>query len=72
MTMAEGLEMRPPFLDKALTAFGLGLPDRMKRRGRIGKWIVRRWAADLLPGEIVNRRKWGFRVPLDQWFRLCF
>ena len=69
MTMAEGLEMRPAFLDKELAAFGLGLPDRLKRRGRVGKWIVRQWAADLLPAEIVNRRKWGFRVPLDQWFR---
>jgi asparagine synthase (glutamine-hydrolysing) len=69
MTMAEGLEMRPPFLDKALTSFGLGLPANMKRRGKVGKWIVRQWARDLLPDEIVNRRKWGFRVPLASWFR---
>jgi asparagine synthase (glutamine-hydrolysing) len=69
MTMAEGLEMRPPFLDKALVAYGLALPDRFKRRAGVGKWIVRRWAADLLPDQIVNRRKWGFRVPLDRWFR---
>jgi asparagine synthase (glutamine-hydrolysing) len=69
MTMAEGLEMRPPFLDKELTAFGLGLPAQMKRRGKVGKWIVRQWAKDLLPDEIVNRKKWGFRVPLDAWFR---
>jgi asparagine synthase (glutamine-hydrolysing) len=69
MTMAEGLEMRPPFLDAELAAFGLALPDRMKVRGRVGKWIVRRWADDLLPEAIVNRRKWGFRVPLDLWFR---
>lgn len=69
MTMAEGLEMRPPFLDKALVAFGLALPDRLKVRGGAGKWIVRQWAAQVLPPEIVQRRKWGFRVPLDQWFR---
>jgi asparagine synthase (glutamine-hydrolysing) len=41
----------------------------LKVRGRVGKWIARQWAKDLLPGEIVNRRKWGFRVPLAQWFR---
>jgi asparagine synthase (glutamine-hydrolysing) len=69
MTMAEGLEVRPPFLDKELAVFGLALPDRMKVRGRVGKWIVRQWARDLLPSEIVGRRKWGFRVPLDAWFR---
>lgn len=69
MTMAEGLEMRPPFLDTELAAFGLALPDRMKVRGKTSKWIVRQWANDLLPASIVRRKKWGFRVPLDRWFR---
>jgi asparagine synthase (glutamine-hydrolysing) len=69
MTMAEGLEVRPPFLDKELVAFGLALPDRLKIRGRTGKWIVRQWAKDLLPPAIINRPKWGFRVPLAEWFR---
>jgi asparagine synthase (glutamine-hydrolysing) len=69
MTMAEGLEVRPPFLDKELVAFGLALPDRMKVRKGVGKWIVRQWAKDLLPPEITNRGKWGFRVPLADWFR---
>jgi asparagine synthase (glutamine-hydrolysing) len=69
MSMAEGLEVRPPFLDKDLAAFGLGLPDSLKVRGRVGKWIVRQWAKDLLPPEIIGRRKWGFRVPLAEWFR---
>ena len=69
MTMAEGLEVRPPFLDKELVAFGLALPDRLKVRGKTGKWIVRQWAKDLLPPEIVGRGKWGFRVPLARWFR---
>lgn len=69
MTMAEGLEVRPPFLDKELVAFGLALPDRLKVRGKVGKWIVRQWAKDLLPPQIVNRGKWGFRTPLALWFR---
>ncbi|WP_293366789.1 asparagine synthase (glutamine-hydrolyzing) [Phenylobacterium sp.] len=69
MTMAEGLEVRPPFLDKELAAFGLALPDRLKIRGGVGKWIVRQWAKDLLPPAITNRAKWGFRVPLAEWFR---
>jgi asparagine synthase (glutamine-hydrolysing) len=69
MTMAEGLEVRPPFLDKELVAFGLALPDRLKVQGKTGKWIVRQWAKDLLPAQIVNRGKWGFRTPLALWFR---
>jgi asparagine synthase (glutamine-hydrolysing) len=67
--MAEGLEARPPFLDKELVAFGLALPDRMKVRGGVGKWIVRQWAHERLPASIINRKKWGFRVPLAAWFR---
>jgi asparagine synthase (glutamine-hydrolysing) len=69
MTMAEGLEVRPPFLDKELVAFGLALPDRLKIRGGVGKWIVRQWAKEFLPPAIINRIKWGFRVPLAGWFR---
>ena len=69
MTMAEGLEVRPPFLDKELVAFGMGLPDQLKVRRGVGKWIVRQWARDMLPAHIIARRKWGFRVPLAQWFR---
>ena len=69
MTMAEGLEVRPPFLDRELVAFGLALPKRLKVRNRVGKWIVRQWARDLLPPQIIERPKWGFRTPLAIWFR---
>jgi asparagine synthase (glutamine-hydrolysing) len=69
MTMAEGLELRPPFLDKELAVFGLALPDRLKVRGGAGKWIVRQWAKARIPDEILRRPKWGFRTPLTEWFR---
>jgi asparagine synthase (glutamine-hydrolysing) len=69
MTMAAGLEARVPFLDPALVAYGLRLPRRMKIRAGSLKWVVRQWARDLLPRQILERPKWGFRVPLAQWFR---
>ena len=69
MTMAEGLEVRPPFLSQELCAFGLGLAPRLKVRKGVGKWIVRQWGNDLIPRQILERRKWGFRTPLDIWFR---
>lgn len=69
MTMQAGIEARVPFLDKALVAWGIALPKRMKVRQGQGKWIVRQWAKPRLPAEIVGRRKWGFRVPLADWFR---
>lgn len=69
MTMSAGLEMRVPYLHSPLAVWGLALPDRMKVRGRVGKWVMRRWAKERLPAEIVTRPKWGFRTPLDQWLR---
>jgi asparagine synthase (glutamine-hydrolysing) len=69
MTMAEGLEVRPPFLDKELCAYGLALPDRLKIAKGQGKWVVRQWAKDLIPSEVLDRPKWGFRTPLNGWFR---
>jgi asparagine synthase (glutamine-hydrolysing) len=41
----------------------------VKVRGGTGKWVVKEIARRHLPDEIVDRRKVGFRVPLDAWFR---
>lgn len=68
-SMAHGLECRQPLLDHRLVEFAVALPVRWKyRRGR-GKRILRRAFADLLPAAIWQRRKMGFGVPLDHWFR---
>jgi asparagine synthase (glutamine-hydrolysing) len=69
MTMSAGLEARVPFLDKQVVAFGLALDANLKIRKRSLKWIVRQWARDAIPTEIIARRKQGFTVPLDSWFR---
>jgi asparagine synthase (glutamine-hydrolysing) len=69
MTMAKGLELRVPFLDRKLAPFGLALPLGLKVRGRSMKHIVRIWASGRIPPEILRRPKWGFRVPLAGWFR---
>ena len=69
MSMAASLELRPPFLDHHLVELAFSLPSRLKVRGRTTKWIVKEVARRYLPAEIVDRRKVGFRVPLDIWFR---
>ena len=38
-------------------------------RGGTTKWILKEVARRYLPHAVVNRRKVGFRVPLDEWFR---
>ena len=69
MTMAASVELRPPFLHPAVVSAAFALPSRMKVRGRVGKWVLRQVARPLLPAEIIDRPKVGFRVPLDAWFR---
>jgi asparagine synthase (glutamine-hydrolysing) len=69
MSMAASLELRPPFLDHRLVELAFSLPSSLKVRGGTTKWIVKEVARRHLPAEIVDRRKVGFRVPMDTWFR---
>lgn len=68
-SMAASLETRSPFLDTALIEHAFSLPGRLKLRGRTYKAVLKRSMRDLLPPEIMQRKKMGFGVPLGQWFR---
>ena len=68
-TMAHSLEARAPFLDHRVLEFAARLPARLQRRGASGKYLLKRAMADLLPEEILRRRKMGFGVPLAAWLR---
>ncbi|MGA2575841.1 MAG: asparagine synthase (glutamine-hydrolyzing) [Bryobacteraceae bacterium] len=67
MSMACSIESRVPFLDHQFVEFAAAVPDRMKLRGGVGKYIVKRAVEDLLPHDIVYRKKMGFPTPLRQW-----
>jgi asparagine synthase (glutamine-hydrolysing) len=68
-SMAHGLECRQPFLDYRVVELAARMPGRLKFRRGHGKRILRETFADLLPRSIQRRRKMGFGVPLDHWFR---
>ena len=67
MLMAHGLEGRTPFLDREVAAFAWSLPDRLKVRGRYGKWILRKWLERHCPAARPWARKQGFTVPVASW-----
>jgi asparagine synthase (glutamine-hydrolysing) len=69
MAMAASVELRPPFLDHRLVELAFSLPSRVKVHDRQTKWVLKQVARRHLPESIVDRRKVGFRVPLDAWFR---
>lgn len=69
MSMAHGLEVRSPLLDQDLVEFALRLPNQTRIKGVTMKRVLKAAVADLLPPELLKRRKRGFGVPLDRWFR---
>ena len=68
-SMAHGLECRQPFLDHRVVELAARMPIAHKFRRGTGKRILLEAFADLVPKEIVRRKKMGFGVPLDHWFR---
>jgi asparagine synthase (glutamine-hydrolysing) len=69
MSMAHSLEVRVPFLDNALVDFALGLPGKLRIRGRVSKPLLRDAAARVLPPPLSTRPKQGFDVPIGSWLR---
>ena len=69
MSMAASIESRVPFLDHKLVEFTARLPERMKLRGGITKYILRESMKGILPVSILKRPKMGFPVPVGAWFR---
>ena len=65
--MAEGLEGRTPFLDREVADFAQSLPDGMKVKGRLGKWLLRLWLQRHCPAAEPFARKQGFTVPVASW-----
>lgn len=69
MSMASSLELRVPFLDYRLVEFASKMPSKYKIKGRDGKNPLKRMMADILPNEIIYRKKMGFPTPLKLMFQ---
>jgi asparagine synthase (glutamine-hydrolysing) len=69
MTMANGLELRVPFLDHKLVEFAATLPNASKIHGKGGKTLLRTAMRGVLPDAIIDRPKKGFPIPIASWLR---
>jgi len=67
MSMACSIESRVPLLDHKLVEFSTTIPDSLKIRGSTQKYILKRAVEDLLPRNIIHRKKMGFPTPVRQW-----
>jgi asparagine synthase (glutamine-hydrolysing) len=69
MSMAHGLELRVPFLDRALVEACFQIPGKEKLQGDSPKNLLLKSLGVELPKEIVNRPKKGFTLPFERWLR---
>ena len=69
MSMANSLELRVPLCDHILVEFCAGISFSTKLKGFKLKSLFRKLIGDLLPKEVINKRKQGFMVPLADWLK---
>jgi asparagine synthase (glutamine-hydrolysing) len=69
MTMATSIECRVPFLDRQLVETAAQIPAGYKVKGGRLKNLLRQAVADILPPEVIDRRKRGFGAPMGSWLK---
>lgn len=68
-SMANSLEARSPFLDHELIELAAQMPDTLKLKGYTSKYILKKALKNVLPDDILSRKKMGFGIPIHRWFR---
>ncbi len=67
MTMAASVEGRVPFLDHEVFEFITQMPYNYKKRYRTNKYLLKESLKGIIPKKIINRKKVGFRTPIEKW-----
>jgi len=68
MSMGVSLEGRVPFLDHKFVELAMGIPEAIKTKDGVLKYILKKSARGLIPDELIDRKKQGFGVPVYEWF----
>jgi asparagine synthase (glutamine-hydrolysing) len=67
--MSVSLEGREPLLDHRLIEFIAQLPEELKIKDGIKKYLLKEIVHDYVPKELMDRPKMGFGVPVFAWLR---
>jgi asparagine synthase (glutamine-hydrolysing) len=69
MSMAASIESRVPFLDHELVEQAMRIPTKYLLDGLSGKMVLKRALEDILPRDILYRKKMGFPTPWARWLQ---
>lgn len=68
-SLGNSLESRPPFLDHKLIELALSIKPNLKIKNNESKYLLKKAYEDLIPRNILYRKKKGFGVPLRYYFQ---
>ena len=68
-SMAANLEVRVPFLNREMIELAARMPPRLKLHGLTRKYVLKRALENVLPKDVVWRKKAGFGAPIRSWLR---
>ncbi len=68
MSMGVSLEARVPFLDHKFVELAMSIPEAVKTRNGVLKYILKKAVRGVIPDDLIDRKKQGFGVPVYEWF----
>ena len=69
MSDLAGIRARFPFLDRGVAEFSGRIPGRLKVKGLEKRYLFKRAFRNLLPSEIIQKKKHGFGIPVSDWMK---
>jgi asparagine synthase (glutamine-hydrolysing) len=72
MSMAVSLEARVPFLDHKFVELAMSIPEAVKTKNGVLKYILKKAVRGVIPDELIDRKKQGFGVPVYEWYHTKF
>jgi len=69
MSELAGIQTRFPFLDRTVAEFSSSIPAGLKVKGVQKRYLFKKAFQDLLPAEIINKKKHGFGIPVSTWMK---
>jgi asparagine synthase (glutamine-hydrolysing) len=67
MSELAGIQVRFPYLDRSVAEFSGRIPARLKVKGFEKRYLFKRAFRELLPAEILQKKKHGFGIPVATW-----